>query len=49
MITAKFSPQCKLTELEVFEFQTYKAFFEWFLKHYKKGIVYGVKDNGNTK
>jgi hypothetical protein len=48
MITAKFSPQCKISELEVFEFKTYKEFFEWYIKHYNKGAIYGVKDDGET-
>lgn len=49
MIAVKFSPYCKLTEVEVFEFHTYKEFFVWFLKHYKKGVIYSVIDKGGTK
>lgn len=48
MIKAKFSPQSKLSEVEVCTFKTYKEFFNWFIKHYKKGAIYGVMDDEET-
>ena len=49
MITVKFSPRSKLSEVEVFELKTYKEFFKWYLKHCNKGAIYSVKDDGYTK
>lgn len=48
MITLKFSPQNKLSEVEPFKFATYKEFFDWYIKHYDKGAIYGIKDDGGT-
>jgi len=48
MITAKFAPQAKLKEIEIFDFKSYKEFFEFYLEYNPKGIIFAVKDDGCT-
>jgi len=43
MIRVKFVPECKLSELEVFELKDYKEFFEFYIERCDKGIIYGVE------
>lgn len=49
MITGKFSPQSKLSEIEPFKFATYKEFFEWYVENCEKGAIYGIMDDGYTE
>jgi hypothetical protein len=49
MITAKYVPQAKLKELETFEFETYEAFFKFYMSHKNKGYIYDECDDGLTK
>jgi len=49
MITTKFSPLHKLKKVEVFTFETYKQFFEFYTKHKNKGCIFDVKDDRLTK
>ena len=44
MITVKFCRDCDIRKLEVFELDSYKAFFDFYVAHYNKGIIFGVKE-----
>jgi hypothetical protein len=43
-IIVKFSPYCKLSEVEVYELRSYEEFFRFYAKNHNKGVIYGVKE-----
>jgi hypothetical protein len=49
MIKLKFSKWCKTNNFDILEFNTYKEFFEFFIKNYQKGCIHSVEDDGDTK
>lgn len=49
MITIKFYQYCRNDMLTTVKLDTYKEFFEFFLKNSEKGCIYKVKDDGKTK
>lgn len=44
MITLMFCKHCDLNKLEEVELEDYKLFFEFYTKHYNKGIIFNVKE-----
>jgi len=49
LITIKFCKEYFMSNLEIYTFETYKQFFEFYMKHKNKGCIYGEKDDGLTK
>jgi len=49
MITLNFSKFYKWQNLEVVELKSYKDFFDFYIKSSKKGLIFNVVDDGNTK
>lgn len=49
MITLKFAVGCNAKKVEDKQFETYKEFFEFYVANNDKGIIFAVKDDGNTK
>lgn len=49
MITFKFYKKCLLRRERKIRVKTYKDFFEFFIKNYNNGVIYDLKDDGNTK
>lgn len=49
MITVKFCKFHKWNNLEVIELKTFRDFFDFYIKNAKKGLIFDVKDDGNTK
>jgi hypothetical protein len=48
MISLKFAPQANLRKVELVELLDYKAFFDFYISHYDKGIMFDVKEDGKT-
>lgn len=49
MITLKFSKFHNWNNLEVVELETFKDFFDFYIKNSSKGLIYDVVDDGDTK
>lgn len=49
MITLKFCKWHNMKNMQTFGFNTYKEFFDFYVKNANEGCVFNVKDDGNTK